>query len=190
MRAMADTQMARGSTALATLDFIRREHGDDVLARIVARLAPATRERLTCTAKGDELPYGMLVALWESADQELVASHPRWAEEAGAFAIRSLGQVLYGGLLQKRTPMDFITQSVSLFRLYYSPGDIVAVEVEPGRTVARLEGFDAMGPLFCRRQTGGLVQAVEIAGGKDVTVDHVRCEHEGDCFCEWEIRWR
>jgi len=190
MRVTADTQMARGSTALATLDFIRREHGGDVLARIMARLPGATRERLTSTGKGDELPYAMLMALWESADLELAASHPEWAEAAGAFAIGSLGQVLYGGLLQKRTPMDFITQSVSLFRLYYSPGDIVAVEVEPGRTVARLEGFESMGSLFCRRQTGGLVRAVEIAGGKDVSVEHVRCEHEGDCFCEWEIRWR
>lgn len=190
MRATADTQMARGSTALATLEFIRSVHGDAVLARVVARLPAATRERLATTVKGDELPYEILVALWESADHELGASHARWAEEAGAFAISSLGQTLYGGLLQKRTPMDFITQSVSLFRLYYSPGDIVAVEIEPGRTVARLVGFDAMGPLFCRRQTGGLVQAVQIAGGKDVSVTHVRCEHEGDCFCEWEIRWR
>lgn len=190
MRTIADTQTARGSTALATLEFIRREYGDAALERIVERLAADVRTRVTTSAKGDEIPYAMLVALWESADQELAASHPRWIEDAGAYAIRSLGQTLYGGLLQKRTPMDFITQSVSLFRLYYAPGDIVPVEVEQGRTVARLVGFDAMGQLFCRRQTGGLVQALEIAGGKDVTVTHVRCQHEGDCFCEWEIRWR
>jgi predicted hydrocarbon binding protein len=30
---------------------------------------------------------------------------------------------------------------------------------------------------------------LELAGGKDVRVMHVRCEHEGDAFCEWELRW-
>jgi hypothetical protein len=110
-------------------------------------------------------------------------------EQAGAFAIDSLGQQLYGGLLRKSSPMEFITQSVSLFRLYYAPGDMVPVELEGSRAVARLVDFPAIGPLFCRRQTGGLRRATELAGGKQVRVTHVRCEHEGDAYCEWELRW-
>jgi hypothetical protein len=85
--------------------------------------------------------------------------------------------------------MEFVTQSVSLFQLYYAPGDMVPVEVEPGRAVLRLDGFPTAGSLFCQRQTGGLRRAAELAGGQEVTVRHVRCEHEGDAYCEWEIRW-
>ena len=96
---------------------------------------------------------------------------------------------MYGGLLRKASPAEFVTQSVSLFRLYYAPGDMVPVEVEPGRAVLRLEGFPTASPLFCARQTGGLRQATELAGGKSVRVRHVRCEHEGDAYCEWELRW-
>jgi len=185
----ATVAVARGSTARGTVEFIRRTHGDEVLQRVLAKLDEGDRERVTGAAMTDELPYELLLRLWGAADGELAAAHPRWMEDAGAFAIDSLGQQLYWGLLRKATPVEFVTQSVSLFRLYYSPGDIVPVEIEPGRSVLRLIGFDALGPLFCRRQTGGLRRATELAGGTRVRVTHVRCVHEGDAYCEWEIRW-
>ena len=58
-------------------------------------------------------------------------------ETAGAYAIDSVGQQLYSGLLRKASPMEFVTQSVSLFQLYYAPGDVVAVEVESSGAVLR-----------------------------------------------------
>ena len=87
-------------------------------------------------------------------------------ETAGAYAIDSVGQQLYSGLLRKASPMEFVTQSVSLFQLYYAPGDVVAVEVEPTGAVLRLVGFPAASALFCSRQTGGLRRAAELAGGR------------------------
>ena len=180
---------ARGSTALATLEFIRQRSGEPTLDAILGRLSEEERARILAATTTDELPYELLLSLWRVADAELAPNHPAWAEEAGAFAIGSLGQQLYGGLLRKASPAEFVTQSVSLFRLYYAPGDIVPVEAEPGRAVVRLIGFDALGTLFCRRQSGGLVRAAELAGGRQVRVRHVRCVHEEDAFCEWEIRW-
>jgi predicted hydrocarbon binding protein len=58
-----------------------------------------------------------------------------------------------------------------------------------GRIVLRLVGFEHESRHFCRRQTGGLAKAVEIAGGERPRVRHVRCALEGDAFCEWELRW-
>jgi hypothetical protein len=185
----ATTGVARGSTARATLAFIEQTYGQATLSDILGRIDAPTRERVTTTAMTDELPYDSLLTLWRAADDVLRDREPGWMERAGAFAIDSLGQRLYGGLLHKATPMEFVTQSVSLFQLYYAPGDMVPVEVERGRAVARLDGFPTAEPLFCQRQTGGLRRAAELAGGRDVTVRHVRCEHEGDAYCEWEIRW-
>lgn len=169
--------------------FIRDAYGAPTLDAIMEKLDADSRTRIERAAMTDELPYALLLAVWRSADEVLRGRDAQWMEQAGAFAIDSLGQQLYGGLLRKASPMEFVTQSVSLFRLYYAPGDIVPVEVEPSRAVLRLVDFPAIGPLFCRRQTGGLHRATEIAGGKEVRVTHVRCEHEGDAYCEWELRW-
>ena len=93
-------------------------------------------------------------------------------------------------LLRKTSPIELVTQSVSPYKLYYFQGTMDPVETLPGRAVIRLVGFDALGPLFCRRQTGGLKCATELAGGVDIQVRHVRCAAEGDAFCEWEVKWQ
>jgi hypothetical protein len=188
MRA-ATTAIARGSTVHATFAFIRHAYGDATLDVILRPLDASLRARVEQAAMTDELPYDNVLAIWRSADEVLRERDPDWMEQAGAFAIDSLGQQLYGGLLRKASPSEFLGQSVSLFRLYYAPGDMVPVEVEALRAVLRLVDFPAIGPLFCRRQTGGLQRAMELAGGKQVRVTHVRCEHEGDAYCEWELRW-
>ena len=185
----ATTATARGSTVQGTMQFIRNAYGAERLETIMRSLDDETRARVERATMGAELPYELLLSLWRAADVVLVDADAKWMEQAGAFAIDSLGQQLYGGLLRKASPAEFVTQSVSLFQLYYAPGDMVPVEVDASRAVLRLVGFPAIGPLFCRRQTGGLRRAAELAGGQGVRVTHVRCEHEGDAYCEWEVRW-
>jgi hypothetical protein len=136
----------------------------------------------------EEVPMELLRALWDAVEQVVGPRDPAWPEKSGAFSIQSMGVQLYGGILLKKSPTEFLTQPVSLFQLYYQPGNMEVVEEETGRVVLRLVGFPG-DPVFCRRQTGGLLRAVELAGGVNPSVRHVRCSVEGDAFCEWELRW-
>jgi hypothetical protein len=180
---------AKGSTIRTTLDFLQAEGGATLVARILDALPDATRDALARVEPTGELPYATLQALWQSADAILGADDPTWAERAGAFSIESLGVQLYRGILLKRSPGEFLTQSVSLFQLYYHPGDMTVVLEEPGHAVLRLVGFDSGTSVFCRRQTGGLRCAITLAGGAEPSTRHVRCVLEGDAFCEWELHW-
>jgi len=179
---------AKGSTIRTTLDFLTTEGGPELVSRVLAALPDSVRAALGQVDPTAELPYGHLQALWGAADAALGAD-PTWAERAGAFSIESLGMQLYRGILLKRSPGEFLTQSVSLFQLYYHPGDMTVVMEEPGHAVLRLVGFDPRTPLFCRRQTGGLRCAITLAGGTNPSTRHVRCALEGDAFCEWDLRW-
>jgi hypothetical protein len=186
----AATQFAKGSTLRSTHEFVVGQFGDVALGRALDRLSLSEREQIARAVPTDEIPYPLLLAFWSAADAELSGDNPDWMERSGAHAIDSLGVQLYGGILRKTSPTEFLTQRVSLFRLYYQPGNMEVVEDTPGRAVLRLVGFDAADPLFCRRQTGGLVRSLEIAGGRDAAVAHCRCSLEGDAFCEWELTWR
>jgi hypothetical protein len=179
---------AKGSTVRTTLDFLSAEGGSELVARVLAAVPDPVRSSLTRAEPTAEIPYAHLQALWQAADAALGAD-PTWAERAGAFSIESLGMQLYRGILLKRSPGEFLTQSVSLFQLYYHPGDMTVVMEEPGHAVLRLVGFDAATTVFCRRQTGGLRCAITLAGGTSPSTRHVRCVLEGDAFCEWELRW-
>ncbi len=190
MPASAQTQAtAKGSTVHTTLDYLRTLESGQRYERILAGLDPVTRGALEAVARTTEFPYAHLLELWRAADRELAESIPDWIERSGCHAIESLGVQLYGGILRKRSPIEFLTQSISLFRLYYHPGDMLVAEQAPTRAVLRLDGFPSEDTLFCRRQTGGLRCAIEIAGGRRPRVRHVRCAHLGDAFCEWELTW-
>ena len=180
---------AKGSTVRTTLDFLTAEGGSELVARVLGPLPADVREQLTRVDATGEVPYALVQQFWKSADAVL-AGDPSWAERAGAFSIESLGVQLYRGILLKRSPGEFLTQSVSLFQLYYRPGDMTVVMEEPGRAVLRLVGFDAGISVFCRRQSGGLRCAISLAGGTEPSTRHVRCALEGDAFCEWELRWK
>lgn len=187
-------QVAKGSTLRATLAFVESVAGEAAVARVLEALPPAERGRVLAAAPTDEFPFALWTRLSEATERVIGGEVPDWPERAGAHAIDSFGVQLYGGILRKASPLEFVTQSVSLFRLYYHPGDMKVVEQEAlgergGRVVLRLLGFAHESPVFCRRQTGGLERALSLAGGEQPRVRHVRCALEGDAFCEWELRW-
>ena len=180
---------AKGSVARSTLEFVRASAGDAARERTLSLLDSDTRARVEHADATDELPYDAVQAVWHAADRVLGSATPDWMERAGAYAIESAGVQLYSGILRKGSPIEFLTQSVSLFRLFYRPGDMEVVYEAPGVAVLRLVGFDPATPLFCKRQTGGLRCALTLAGGLEPRTRHVRCTLEGDAFCEWELAW-
>jgi hypothetical protein len=188
MTMTATTPQAKGSTLRSTLRFVEAELDVEAVAGVLACLPAEERARVEAASPTDEVPIELLRALWDAVEQVIGERDPRWPERSGAFAIQSSGVEQYRGILLKKNPLEFLSQPVSLFQLYYRPGDMRVVDEEPGRAVLRLVGFPG-DPVFCRRQTGGLLRAVELAGGTNPSVRHVRCSVEGDAFCEWELRW-
>lgn len=180
---------AKGSVFHTTMDFVRTEKGEEAAEMILRRLEPMQRQQVESTSPTQEVAFDQVLSLWEAVDAEIGAEDPGWIERSGAHSINSMGVQLYGGILRKASPTEFLTQRVSLFKLYYHPGNMEVVEEEEGHAVLRLVGFDYAGPLFCRRQTGGLSRALEVSGGQQPKTSHVRCVAEGDAFCEWEVCW-
>lgn len=186
----APAMFAKGSTVHGTLEYLGAVHGPGTRARVIGALPPQLRARLEAVTPTGELDYDDLVVLWAVADAALSPTVPDWSEQAGAFSIAHRGSEMYGGLLRKSTPDEFLGQSVSLFQLFYHPGNIVPVEHGAKSAVLRLVGFEPRTPVFCRRQVGGLSKAIDIAGGASSEVRHVRCSLEGDAFCEWSLAWK
>ena len=180
----------RGSTLRSTLEFLGHALPPEEREAVLARLSHADRALVETAAVTDDVPYQVALNLWRSADLVLARRDPQWAEHAGAEAIRVRGMQLYGGLLLKPSPEEFLAQHISLFQRYYRPGDMKVAARAPGRATARLIGFEPGDTLFCRRLSGGWLAAITIAGGREPVVNHARCVLEGDPFCEWEVRWK
>lgn len=184
------TRLAKGSTIRSTLDFLTREVGPETVETILSRLTWEERQLVESATPTVELPYEVSLSLWRAADHCLRDDDPTWVERAGSWALSSIGVQLYGGIIRKTTPEEFLAQQVSLFQLYYQPGNMEIVAQSPGYAVTRLIGFDPGDALLCRRLTAGWITTLTLARGREPSARHVRCTLEGDHFCEWEIRWR
>jgi len=181
---------AKGSVVRSTLEFLRVEAPAGTLQETLALLDGDVRAACERAGPKEEVPYPIVRALWESADRVIGGRDATWMERAGAFSIQSAGVQMYSGILRKSNPSEFLTQSVSLFQLYYHPGNMEVVYESPGQAILRLIDFDPATRLFCSRQTGGLRCALTLAEGQNPRARHVRCSLEGDAFCEWELNWQ
>jgi hypothetical protein len=181
--------VAKGSALLATLRFVEASYGTEMRERVVEGLTGDQQAQLARLSPTDEIPFRMLLDIWHAVERVVGAQDAEWMEKSGAHSIDSMGTQMYGGIVRKASPSEFLNQPIKLFRLYYHSGDMQIVEEGAGRAVIRLVDFDEPDLLFCRRQTGGLRRALEIAGGKATRVRHVRCANLGDAFCEWEMIW-
>ncbi|HEV3052431.1 MAG TPA: hypothetical protein VGX50_19115, partial [Longimicrobium sp.] len=142
MSAVATQQQAKGSTLRSTLAFVRSLGGDEGVERVLARVPAGERARIAAASQTEEVPLELLISLWHAVEAEIGAEHPDWPERSGGFSISNAGVEHYRGILLKKSPAEFLLQRVSLFRLFYQPGNMEVVEEEPGRAVLRLVGFD------------------------------------------------
>lgn len=181
--------MTRASTLRSTMEYIERTLDASAREAILAALPAAERAVVEQAPEQEEVPYEVALHLWQSIDRTLGPKDAQWMERMGAYAIERAADHIGDVFLRRPSPLAFITQQVPLFRLYYRPGDMVVLDHGSGHATVRLVGFEPRDPLFCRRFTGGWTAALQITGGTDVAVRHLRCACEGDLFCEWALRW-
>ena len=126
MTAVAAPQ-AKGSTLRSTLRYVEAEHGAAAADAVLERLPNEERRRIESAGAMDEVPVELLRVLWDAVEGAVGKRDPGWPEKSGAYSIQSMGVQLYGGILRKRDPLEFLSQPVSLFRLYYQPGNMEVV---------------------------------------------------------------
>jgi len=181
--------MTHASALRSTMEYVEREVDAAGREAILAMLPSAERKIIESVSAQDEVPYEITLHLWRAIDATLGPRDAQWMEHMGAYAIRRAADRIGDVFLHRPSPRAFITQQVPLFRLYYRPGDMVVLDHGPNHAIIRLVGFEPDDPLFCRRFTGGWTEALQISGGRDVVIRHLRCTCEGDLFCEWTLRW-
>jgi hypothetical protein len=181
--------MTRASTLRSTMEYVDRVLDASGRDAILASLSDAERRIVEHAPEQEDVPYEVALHLWRAIDAALAPRDALWMEHMGAYAIQRAADHIGDVFLHRPSPLAFITQQVPLFRLYYRPGDMVVLGHGADHAMVRLVGFEPTDPLFCRRFTGGWTSALEITGGRDVVIRHLRCACEGDLFCEWTLRW-
>ena len=90
---------AKGAALRATLAYIESTAGPQVRQRVLDSLLPDLRARVDTVTATDEIPFGLLVALWHAADAVMRPIDAEWMEKAGSYSIESSGSQSYAGII-------------------------------------------------------------------------------------------
>jgi hypothetical protein len=162
----------RGSSILGTLDYTRRNYGEDGLQRALAALSPEARQTI-----GDPANPAILTQGWYEA--QLVSELSRALDQAcgkGDLALaRAAGKHVafedvnrfFKWLLRLTSPGTVFTRAASVWNNYHSSGTYVVDKLESRRARIRIENWDSADPVLCKRIEGWIERALELTLGKD-----------------------
>ncbi len=85
---------------------------------------------------------------------------------------------------------DVLKKAPQLWRNHYDIGSlsVFRIDSEKKEAIIRIENFD-ISPLFCIFYLGYFQRVCELGGGNNISVEKIRCIHEGDSFHEYLVRW-
>jgi hypothetical protein len=171
---------------------IKREHGEDELARIVADAGPATQKTFSKKINGLSLqPYESFIGLLRSADRHLGSGDLAFCQKLGDLAARYDLRTIFKGYAVRPAPGDMIRACTPIWGMYTEDaGQMIAVDTSPENTLLRIEGFPAMDPAHCRLMEGWMTAAMDFIGVRVLPGACERmCAARGAPFHEFWCRW-
>ncbi len=184
----------QGSLIKSRLLYLQMKHGIPALKRILASLPEEDRAVLTKTVfVGEWYGLPLLTRLDAAIFAELGDVNQRLAEELGAFS----AEVNLGGMsesLLQRDVESFLERAAVFSPTFQSFGS-AHYEAGPSQGDHREAmislRYDSAPPTrYCQSGVGYFRRAVELCGGRNVSVAIMACRREGASECRFRIRWQ
>jgi len=182
----------KGASLLARLEYLTEKGGAELRERVLQRL-PETDRRIL---ENRPLPSSLFpLELNERLDDAIAQSlNPKdpvavYRELGRASAQKNLHK-FHAIFLQGRNPHDLLAGFPAVRGTYYSDGDARYEKTGEAAGTFRVTGAQSHSRPDCESTAGYFERAIELMGGKDVTVELSLCRGRGDELCEFRCRWR
>jgi hypothetical protein len=189
----------RGTSVLATLEFMRATFGEAGLAKVLESVSDATREELA--GPTPVLPDGWyrasaLSELTRVADQVFGKGDLALAHVIGRHVAFADVNRFFRWLFRLAGPKALFSRAGSVWHSYYDSGTYVLEKIEEGGAAIRIEGWEVADDVLCRRLEGWIARAVELTLGASthpvIRETHHRAHDPSVCdtmFCRFEVSW-
>ena len=181
----------KGTAPASTVRFVTERFGEEGLRQIVAELPPEQRAEVEAGLLVSAwYPFSLLINLSRAAEKHFGGQVPRIQHEMGRASADYGLTTVYKFFFRIGSPQFILSRASSLFRHYYTTGDLRAAVAEPGHAIMELSGFEEPAPELCDRLVGWYERTIELAGGKSFRAVHDRCMNRGDALCRTEAWWQ
>jgi hypothetical protein len=194
LTAVANTgKVSRGTAFIGRIKFVKEKYGADAWKKVLRRLSPEAQAILQgkINASG-EYPSHMLGQLTEAIKAELAGGSSKILREMTAY--RAKFDVIGDGKLAqyfRAGDPDYIIQRMDLC-LRHNWGDGVIVRnhsVGPNHVRQEVDMDGKQPRERCTYNHPGWMDGVIREAGGIPHITKTKCMHNGDPYCEYDIRW-
>ena len=181
----------KGSVLITRLNLLRKHGGADRLQQVLQRLPVADRKVLD----GVILPiswYPLELNLRLDAAMAEVLSPSDRSRAIIDMGRASAEEHLLGPhhvFIRKGDPHFLLSHAPEIYRLYYAVGTRSYEKTGERRGVLRTVGAESVTTEDCLTIIGWYQRAIEMSGGSNARVDHVKCRARGHGHCEYHCSW-
>lgn len=179
----------KGTKVTSKLAYVRDVHGEDAAQAVLGALPREDRRRVSSVLEigwyPQELYERLLVALVDGVG----GGDERELDRVGAHSAERQSRGAYSVYFRGKNPGDLLEGMPSMHAMLNDPGEM-RVERRRDGHVTLLVGSPRGEVHSCRVARAFYRRAVELCGGREVTVREVECSGRDAPACRFEIRWQ
>ena len=184
------TPNVKGSALNARLGWVRRNHGDDGIHRLMAAVDPATRGALEePILKASWYPFAVFIDLIESIDRVFGSGDLGLSLVLGRHAAEDNLPTIYRLFFKVGSPKWVLERATRLWDLHYDSGRMTLEEGVGNHADLRVTGFATPHRAHCLSVAGWTERSVEMSGGVNVRVVETECRTAGAPVCTLHVSW-
>jgi uncharacterized protein (TIGR02265 family) len=189
---MAGERHVGGNILFARRSFVQKRGGDELWERVLKHLpaedAKELRRTVLVTAT---YPFELNVRLDDAIAEVLFPGEPdRAFIEMGRASAEVNLSGPQKGFVHQGDPHYLLSLAETIYAYYYGEGRRTYVKTGPSSATLVTHDAPESSRRDCLTVVGWHQRAIELSGGKDVSVQEVRCRSRGDTVCEYRCGWK
>lgn len=181
----------KGLNLSSRFRYVQEVHGDECARRLLAELAPDTRELLERHVLPHEwVPFSTFIDVNVVADRQLGRGDLSLCREMGAWAAAANLPRIFKLFYRFGSPMFMFERAAKLWSAHYDSGRMETRRDDDGLLHLSIHEFGEPHRAHCLSVLGWITRSIEMSGAKVELAAEARCRLKGDAWCELHARWR
>ena len=176
---------AKGTIYLSVEKFVRERWGDEAVQQCLQALSDEDRQVLDEVLAVGWYPLEPVIRFHRAVDERFGTGDLALVEQIGRYSAEWQLNAFHKLVLRFKSPKYIVAKAGQLWSRYHETGRWEVESPAPDTVIGRLHDFAVADECFCTRERGWFARALELTGGKDVTVEEPRCRARGAPYCEY-----
>jgi hypothetical protein len=184
------TIKSKGFTIISAKEFVTKRFGEESWDKVVAQIDPAYRDIISGSIFASNWnPFELQVAVYTAIDRLFGKGDFQLCREIGRYSADREHSTIHKATMMFGGLKIWMKLASLMWKQYHSAGKMDCTELSDGGGRVEVTEFNPIQKSFCYDLAGWIERTMELAGKKNVTIEHPQCLLDGDPACVYEGRW-